>query len=96
VELINQVRHEPESLFEMICTNDQETVGQYLSTLMNVELTEVLGWKRYERSKSDVNHRNGSYPREFTLKGIGKGGVKVPRDRKSESKTEVLPRSKQY
>jgi putative transposase len=96
VELINQVRHEPESLFEMIRTNVQETVGQYLSTLMDVELTEFLGRARYERSNTDPNHRNGSYPREFTLKGIGKVGVKVPRDRKSEFKTEVLPRSKQY
>jgi putative transposase len=34
--------------------------------------------------------------RGFTLKGIGEVGVKVPRDRKSEFKTEVLPRSKQY
>jgi hypothetical protein len=50
VELINQVRHEPESLFEMIRTNVQETVGHYLSTLMDVELTEFLGRKRYERS----------------------------------------------
>ena len=96
VELINQVRHKPESLFEMIRTNVQETVGQYLSTLMDVELTEFLGRARYERSNTDPNHRNGSYPREFTLKGIGKVGVKVPRDRKSEFKTEVLPRSKQY
>ncbi len=52
VELINEVRHEPESLFEMIRTNVQETVGQYLSTLMDVELTEFLGRARYERTES--------------------------------------------
>jgi hypothetical protein len=38
VELIKQIRHEPESLFEMIRANVQETVGQYLSKLMDVEL----------------------------------------------------------
>jgi putative transposase len=96
VELINQVRDERESLFEMIRTNVQESVGKYLSTLMDMELTEFLGRQRYERSDNDSNHRNGSYPRGFTLKGIGEVGVKVPRDRKSEFKTEVLPRSKQY
>jgi len=46
VELINQVRHERESLFEMIRTNVQESVGKYLSTLMDMELTEFLGRQR--------------------------------------------------
>ena len=96
VDLINHIRHEPESLFEMIRANVQESVGQYLSELMDVELTHFLGRNRYERCDGERNHRNGSYPREFTLKGIGEVGVKVPRDRKSEFKTEVLPRSKQY
>jgi putative transposase len=96
VELINQIRQEPENLFEMIRTNVQESVGQYLSKLMDVELTHFLGRDRYERPEGQSNHRNGSYPRGFTLKGIGEVGVKVPRDRKSEFKTEVLPRSKQY
>ena len=96
VELIKEIRHEPESLFEMIRANVQETVGQYLSKLMDVELTEFLGRGRYERCEGDPNHRNGSYHRGFTLKGIGEVGVKVPRDRKSEFTTEVLPRSKQY
>jgi putative transposase len=95
-ELINQIRHAPESLFEMIRANVQETVGQYLSKLMDVELTHFLGRDRYERREGESNHRNGSYSREFTLKGIGEVGVEVPRDRKGEFKTEVLPRSKQY
>ena len=96
VELINQIRHEPESLFEMIRANVRETVGHYLSGLMDVELTHFLGRDRYERCEGDPNHRNGSYPRDFTLKGVGEVGVKVPRDRKGEFQTEVLPRSKQY
>ena len=94
--LINEIRKQPESLFEMIRANVQETVGKYLSTLMDVELTEFLGRDRYERSEGAVDHRNGSYGRKFTLKGIGEVGVKVPRDRKGEFKTEVIPRSKQY
>jgi putative transposase len=96
VELINQIRHEPESLFQMIRANVQDTVGKYLSGLMDMELTQFLGRGRYKRCEGKSNHRNGSYPRDFTLKGIGEVGVRVPRDRRGEFKTQVLPRSKQY
>jgi putative transposase len=80
----------------MIRANVQETVGAYLSTLLDVELTDFLGRDRYERSERQINHRNGSYGRKFTLKGIGKVDLRVPRDRKGEFKTEVIPRSRQY
>lgn len=96
-ELINEIRQRPESLFEMIRANVQETVGQYLSTLMDTEMTHFLGRERYERPEAgESNHRNGSYCRNFTLKGIGKVDVKVPRDRKAEFSTQVIPRSIQY
>jgi len=95
-DLINEIRNEPESLFEMIRANVQETVGHYLSSLMDSEMTHFLGRNRYERCKGDKDHRNGSYGRQFTLKGIGSVDVKVPRDRRGEFKTEVIPRSKQY
>jgi len=45
----------------MIRADIRETVGQYLSGLMDAELTHFLGRKRYERRQRDVNHRNGSY-----------------------------------
>ena len=76
-ELINEIRKQPESLFQMIRANVQETVGQYLSTLMDMELSEFLGRDRYERSEGEINHRNGSYGRKFTLKGIGKVDLRV-------------------
>jgi putative transposase len=44
----------------------------------------------------EVNHRNGSYPRKYTLKGIGKVDVTVPRDREGQFHSRVIPRSKQY
>ena len=95
-DLINEIRNEPESLFEMIRANVQETVGDYLSSLMDSEMTHFLGRNRYERCEEDINHRNGSYGRRFTLKGIGSVDIKVPRDRRGEFKTQVIPRSKQY
>ena len=96
-DLINEIRQQPESLFEMIRANVQETVGQYLTKLMDSEMTHFLGRQRYERRQAEQsNHRNGSYGRSFTLKGIGKVGVNVPRDRKGEFRTQVIPRSIQY
>jgi putative transposase len=96
MELIKGIRQEPESLFEMIRANVKENVGRYLSELMETELTGFLGRDRYERVEGDSNHRNGSYGRRFTLKGIGQVGVKVPRDRNGAFTTQVIPRSKQY
>ena len=96
VELINQIRQEPNSLFEMIRTTVKENVGQYLSELMQTELSQFLGRRRYQRSGGQHNHRNGSYWRNYTLKGIGPVDVRVPRDRNSEFKTQVIPRSRQY
>jgi len=96
IDLINEIKQQPQSLFEMIRSNVQETVGEYLSSLMDSEMTHFLGRTRYERCEGDKNHRNGSYDRKFTLKGIGSVDIKVPRDRKGEFKTEVIPRSKQY
>jgi len=96
VDLINEIHHKPNNLFEMIRANVQETVGQYLSALMDAELTHFLGRDRYERCEGETNHRNGSYPRRFTLKGIGEVDVSVPRDRLGGFCPQVLPRSKQY
>ncbi|MDY6844920.1 MAG: hypothetical protein SVW57_12595 [Thermodesulfobacteriota bacterium] len=36
-----------------------------------MELTDFLGRGWYEHGQGDVNHCNGSYDRNFTLKGIG-------------------------
>jgi putative transposase len=63
---------------------------------METELTGFLGRGRYERVEGEINHRNGSYGRKYTLKGIGEIGVNVPRDRNGEFSTQVIPRSKQY
>ncbi len=85
-----------EKFFEMIRYNVQEEVGKYLSKLMDLELTHFLGRERYERKEKNADHRNGSYHRDFILKGIGEVQVKVPRDRGGKFRTQVLPRSKQY
>jgi putative transposase len=97
VSLFKEIQQQPEKLFEMIRVDVRDTVGQYLSKLMETELTHFLGREPYERrEQEDPNHRNGSYDRNFTLKGIGPVEVEMPRDRKGEFKTKVIARSKRY
>jgi len=97
VSIFKEIQKQPEKLYEMIRSDIRKTIGQYLSGLMDAELTHFLGRKRYERRQGgDVNHRNGSYDRNFTLKGIGEVDLQVPRDRKGAFKTHVIPRGKRY
>jgi len=96
VDIFKEIQEQPEQLYEMIRADIRETIGQYLSGLMDAELTHFLGRKPYERLQGDVNHRNGSYGRNFTLKGIGEVDLQVPRDRKGDFKTHVIPRGKRY
>ncbi len=86
----------PEKLFDMMRLDFKEIAGNYLTALMEWELTIHLGRNRYERRQGTSNHRNGSYPRHFTVKGIGEVEVKVPRDRQGTFQTAVLPKSRQY
>ena len=96
VSMFKEIQEQPERIFEMIRVEIRENVGEYLSKLMDMELTRFLGRERYEHRQGNIDHRNGSYDRNFTLKGIGEVQVEVPRDRKGEFKTEVIPRSKRY
>lgn len=96
VELFKEVQEQPGKILEMVKSDIHETVEEYLSEIMTVELTHFLGREFYERVEGVVNYRNGSYPRRFTLKGMGELQVKVPRDRQGEYQTRVIPRSKRY
>jgi len=96
ISLFKEVQKQPKKLFEIIRTDVKETVGQYLSSLMKAELTQFLDRNPYERKKEETNHRNGSYDRKFTLKGLGEVAVNVPRDRQGSFKSQVIPASQQY
>jgi putative transposase len=95
-DIFNMIEKQPGSIFEFLRVNIKDRVGEYLSELMKVELTHFLGRGSYERKDGEVNHRNGFYERNFTMKKLGEVEVKVPRDRNGEYSTRVLPRSKQY
>lgn len=95
VEVFKGLQEQPGKILEMVRVEIPKAVGEYLSEMMQVELTRFLGRQPYERV-GESNHRNGSYARRFGLKGIGEVPVKVPRDRKGEYQSQVIPRSKQY
>ncbi|MDY6857434.1 MAG: transposase [Thermodesulfobacteriota bacterium] len=84
VSIFKEIREQPERVFEMICVDIRESVGEYQSKLMNMELTHFLGREPYEHSQGNVNHHNGSYDHNLTLKDIREVQVEVPRDRKGE------------
>lgn len=86
----------PEPFFEMIRSEIQQAVTAYLGAAMRAELTEWLGREPYVRGHGEVNHRNGFYPRRFAIKGIGDVRLLVPRDRRGDFQTRVLPRYRRY
>ncbi|MDI6714290.1 MAG: transposase, partial [Thermodesulfovibrio sp.] len=57
----------PEKIFNYIESSLRESVGSFLSGLMQKELTAHLGRQRYERKQDSKNYRNGSYLRELCL-----------------------------
>ena len=94
--VFKEIQRQPERIFEMMRTEMNQSVGQYLSDLMRAELSRFLGREPYERTEAETNHRNGSYKRQFAMKRFGEVRVEVPRDRSCEFHSEVLPRSKRY
>ena len=80
----------------MIRFDIRESVGEHFTAMMNTELTHFLGKALYKCGEEDINHRNCSYCRNFTVKGVGQGEVEVSRDRKGEFTTQVMPGRKQY
>ena len=94
---IQEIKDQPGKILEMVKTEVPKVIGNYLSEVMQVELTRFLGRQPYERAEEgESDHRNGSYSRSLTLKKIGEVEMKVPRDRQGKYQTQVIPKSKQY
>jgi len=49
VDLFKEIKEQPGQIFEMIRIDIRDTIGTYLSELMDAELTHFLGRKHYER-----------------------------------------------
>ena len=87
--IFKEISEAPEKLVDLMRLDLREMAGDTLTALMAGELTLHLGRKRYERREGGSNHRNGSSPRRFTMKGIGEVEIKVPRDRQGTFKCDL-------
>lgn len=96
IELIKEVKNVPAKIFEYIGMNIQKEVGTFLTNLMEQELTNHIGREKYERKEGKTDYRNGSYARNFCIKGIGDVTVSIPRDRDGDFKTKVIPGCQRY
>jgi putative transposase len=95
-KFFREIQRQSERIFEMMRTEMNHGLGEYLTELMRAELSHFLGREPYERKEGETNHRNGSYERQFTMERLGEVTVKVPRNREGEFQSDVLPRSKRY
>ena len=68
-----------------------EKIQQWVNRLLEAELTEHLGRKRYERTEAAGNYRNGYRPRTLNCLGLGRLTLTVPRDRAGSYQSQVLP-----
>ena len=63
-----------------------------LETMLEGELTEQLGYERYEaKGRNSGNSRNGRYPKKIRT-STGEGTIQVPRDRRGEFEPQILKR----
>ena len=54
VSIFKEIQKQPEKVFEMIRVEIRKSVGRYLSKMMEMELTDFLGRKPYERGKGTL------------------------------------------
>ena len=91
-EVFKEIMMSPEKMFEMLDVNMKDVVEKTLGELLKVELTSYLGRDKYQRTKGEVNYRNGSYRRSYAVKGAGIVDLEIPRDRDGDFKSNIVRR----
>jgi putative transposase len=96
-ELFKSVMAEPERLFEMMEFDMREIAERTLSEMLQYELTLHLGREKHVRAtKEQTNRRNGTYPRQYTVKNIGELEIDVPRDREGSYSSQLIEKYDRY
>ena len=86
VEAIVEELLKAENLDELLASEGvlKQVLGQTLEQMLQGELTEHLGYERYEaKGRNSGNNRNGTYPRTLQTSN-GEIRIEVPRDRNGE------------
>ena len=71
--------------FEAITSELKTAVGNAFNHLLQTEMTLFLG-----KPEQSGNKRNGYEEREYALKGVGCIRIRMPQDRKSQFKSQVI------
>lgn len=71
--------------FEAMTSELKSAVGNAISSLLHTEMTLFLG-----KPEQSGNKRNGYEEREYALKGVGCIRIRMPQDRKSQFKSQVI------
>lgn len=71
--------------FEAIASELKTAVGNAFNHLLQTEMTLFLG-----KPEQSGNKRNGYEEREYALKGVGCIRIRMPQDRKSQFKSQVI------
>lgn len=62
-----------------------------IQSLLEAEMTELIGAEKYERTSERKGHRNGYKPRKFTTR-VGTIELEIPQDREGRFRTEIFDR----
>ncbi len=85
-----------ENIFEIMNLDTKRIAKDFIETMMSAEISLFLGREKYQRqnlvSVTSRNYRNGCYNRSFCIKGIGQIEMRVPRDRRGEFQTSIIPK----
>jgi len=85
-------------MYEQGMFRDQKDLGEVLNsvvkeiieTIYQAELTETLGYPRYDKSKKATENSRNSYNSKRVKSSFGEIELKVPRDRKGEYDPQVV------
>lgn len=91
VSLAALFRRSPGVAMQQVTEQMKEALATTLEQVMDAEIDLFLG----EESQR-ANKRNGYVSRSFGVKGIGEVRVRVPRDRKGEFRSAVVPAGRRY
>lgn len=93
-EYVKTIPNIKDQFFDLVRMDVKEAATEFVNGIMDTEFKLFIGRDKYERqsivSIKDRNYRNGHYERTFSVKGLGRLSIKVPRDRKGLYSTGII------
>lgn len=90
IQAIEDFRKNRVKAFEVVTSELKTAVGEAMSALLQTEMTLFLG-----KSDQSDNKRNGYKERDFALKGVGCVRLRLPQDRKSRFRSDIVKPNEQ-